>query len=210
MARKRPEFGENGYKRVENDLYRTPAWVTKYLLEILTIRGTIVEPACGRLDMVRPIAEAGFNVVASDLDPPAGIGIDKRDFLSAEALEFYVNLRPDWIITNPPYTASIEFIERALEISRLTNCGVAMLLAFDFDAAPTRRHLFNHRAFSQKIYVPGRIIWVGMEKLDRKTKRLIQPRKVHAWYVWRQFTQVHAQNVYPKMTAKEFAAKIAA
>ena len=55
------------YQRQPQDFYPTPDWVTQCLLDTVPLRGTILEPCAGQGAMAKVIADAGHQVVASDL-----------------------------------------------------------------------------------------------------------------------------------------------
>lgn len=166
-----PKVGERGYERLAFEDYRTPAWVTDLLLAHFELRGTVWEPACGGNDMVMAIRAHGYKVRASDIR-----GTPPEDFLghltTGQKLVF------GSVVTNPPFAAAQEFIERALEVTEAQRGMVAMLLAFPYDTAiKTRGHLFKHLAFDAKMPLGRRVQWVGFG--DKATAR-----ENHAWFVW--------------------------
>ena len=86
-------------------------------------------------------------------------------------------VRPDWIITNPPFNLGLEFAVEALKQART---GVALLLRSTWSEG-IRRHsrLFAHRPptvisiFTERVnIVPGR--------LDRYAKMATS----YSWFVW--------------------------
>jgi hypothetical protein len=94
-------------KRRESDFYATPYSLTRSLLskEKLTndhYEETVLEPACGNGAITKVLAEFGYEFTAYDKDV---------DFLKEEK-------RYDVIITNPPYSLSMEFIRKAKEVSK--------------------------------------------------------------------------------------------
>ncbi|KJJ65474.1 hypothetical protein [Clostridium sp. FS41] len=95
--------GNTAYKRMESDYYPTPPEVTQALLDFLNlpIDTVIWEPACGKGHMVDVMEENGYKVIGTDI-------ITGTDYLSAEYRKC------DWIITNPPFSQSQEFIERSI------------------------------------------------------------------------------------------------
>ncbi len=121
--------------------------------------------------MVKPLEELGYVVLASDIS-------DKHpmDFLTATKLGGRVKT----ILTNPPYDKLIvdKFILNALELTRKRKGMVCMLLRVEFDAAISRRVLFEeHPAFRMKIILHRRLKIPGF-------KHRASPTKHHAWYVW--------------------------
>ena len=156
---------DSGYERRQLDLYETPVWVTRALVPHLpAIVGAVWEPAAGSGQMVAALQGAGFVVDGTDI-------ASGRDFLDCASVECGA------IITNPPYTAAQQFIERALKLMTPSKGVVAMLLRTDFDHAKTRQHLFAECAqFAKKLVLTKRIVWFDGPKAA--------PSFNHAWYLW--------------------------
>src|ERR1700738_1756283 len=100
------------------DYFPTPPWATRalfrHVLPALDVDGicSVWEPACGEGHMSAVIEEfAGSYVVASDVFD-YGFGQVPVDFIHNEPL-----CRPDWVITNPPFTLACEFALRALGLT---------------------------------------------------------------------------------------------
>lgn len=124
--------GGNARRRRALDYYPTPPDVTTALMKWLRHRlpppAVVWEPACGDGAMVRVLQDAGYDVIATDLQEQGGC----VDFLQARRT-------CDMVITNPPFTPSEEFIRHALTITP----NVAMLLKSQYWHAARRRHLFQ-------------------------------------------------------------------
>ena len=120
--------GNPNQKRSETDFYPTPPDVTQALLNFLDLptNKVIWEPACGEMDMVSTMQSVGHSVIATDLKYG-------QDFLN-EPLH-----NCDWIITNPPFSASDKFIERCAEHGK----PFALLLKSQYWHAKKRTDLFN-------------------------------------------------------------------
>lgn len=116
-------------KRSETDFYPTPPDVTEALLRAVGFRkpAVIWEPACGEMDMVSVLQNAGHTVIATDLKYG-------QDFLTMPAPEC------DWIITNPPFSVSDKFIERCVELGK----PFALLLKSQYWHARKRYDLFQN------------------------------------------------------------------
>ena len=99
--------GAGAHDRHPSDFYETPPEATIALTEQLDLpKGTRVwEPACGDGAIVRPLRDMEFDVWPSDIRPEADGFI--LDFLDG------LNVETDWIITNPPFNLSEEFIRRS-------------------------------------------------------------------------------------------------
>ncbi|ACL61078.1 type I restriction-modification system subunit M [Methylobacterium nodulans] len=108
------------------DFFPTPPWATRALCELLRERGVPIggqqvwDPACGEGHMAGPLADYFRHVEASDVFD-YGRGYRVTDFLDPAGHAD----RPDWIITNPPFSTSLEFALIALPLARV---GVALLV----------------------------------------------------------------------------------
>jgi hypothetical protein len=106
-----------------DDFFPTPPWATRAIVEqLLKIDPALAsricwEPACGEGHMSRPLAETFRKVISTDL-VDYGFG-ERRDFLAPSKK----HPRADWIVTNPPFKLTQDFVLQALELARV---GVAM------------------------------------------------------------------------------------
>lgn len=168
------------YKRQEREFYATPEWVTMAALQQFVFRSNILEPACGDGAIVRVLQRLGYKVNCSDIEP---VGVPK-----AKRCDFVKDKCPfatiGDIFTNPPFGESGEiaraFIERALELTRPHSGRVTMLLSSDYDSGISRKHLFDHPAFSERLILRKRIKWFESET-NQKNKN---PSSNHTWYHW--------------------------
>lgn len=125
------------WRRKPADFYPTPAEVTAALIAFLgMVPGTrILEPACGDGSMAAVLKMAGMDVEASDIRF-SGYGRPHVDFLDRG---YEPRRKPEWVITNPPFSLSSRFIERALDVAP----RVAMLLKATYWHAASRLPLFH-------------------------------------------------------------------
>ena len=107
---------------------------------------------------VEPWAEDAFEAAPVDY---------KHDFFSLPRVN-------DDICTNPPFRLAEKFVRHALKMAD----RVAMLLPMNWDAAKTRRDLFENPRFRAKYVITKRIRW---ENLAQKKNG---PSTNHAWFVW--------------------------
>jgi hypothetical protein len=163
---------DSGHKRVPHDLYETPPWVTDAVVPHLPRRVTVYEPAAASGKMVRALRKHGFLVTSSDIRTGS-----KRDFLDPEN-----RFGSEAIVTNPPYSHAVKFIERALDVTERCEGFVAMLLRVDFDSGSTRQHLFKSETFYKKVVLTRRIEW--FERKVIKGKLQGGPSENHAWFIW--------------------------
>lgn len=163
----------SGYERKERDLYETPEWVTRALLDNLDLSGKRVwEPARGGGKIAEVLRSYGLDVLETDI---AGRDEDTPlmgDFLSSQ----YAPDDVGTVVTNPPYAMAEAFVQQALELMRANEGIVAMLLRVDWDSAATRAHLFGKCSlWRQKIVLTKRIVWFGGGA---------SPSFNHAWFIW--------------------------
>lgn len=169
-------------QRLPDDAYYTPAWAVQAILPRLNQsalrHGRVLEPACGAGAILREVS------FCRDVAQPMVQAMDIRD-MSAEyevrAVDFqhrsfigYVPISPpDIIITNPPYSLAMEFVEHALRIVA-PGGQVAMLLRLGFLASQKRADF--HRAHPSSLYVlPRRPSFTENGKTDSSD---------YAWFVW--------------------------
>ena len=92
----------------------------------VVVSPVIWEPACGEGHISKVLAAHGYEVISTDLI--------YRGFGEPEPMDFLTETFPDFegdIITNPPYSAGLEFVKRALETVR-PGGKVAMFLKVQF------------------------------------------------------------------------------
>lgn len=124
--------GANG-NRHPLDFYPTPPEVTHALInflearELLTPGSTVWEPACGDGAMAKVFDARGYNTICTDIK-------DGVDFITADHDGLYT-----WIITNPPFNKSVQFIEHALDLE----CAFAFLLKSQYWHSAKRLSLFE-------------------------------------------------------------------
>lgn len=93
------------------DMYPTPHWATRALLSRELFAGTILEPSCGKLDIVFILNEFGYRCEYQDAFD-YGVGAPVKDIFD-ETRQF------DNIITNPPYGDIFDdYLAKALDIAQ--------------------------------------------------------------------------------------------
>lgn len=160
------------------DDFPTPPWATRALLEFIldnpqTLYGkSCLEPACGAGHMARVLKEYFGEVIQSDAFD-YGCGSPVRDFLT---YPFELN-SSDWVITNPPFRLSEEFVIRALKVARQ---GVAILARTVFIESVGRyRKLFSQMPPTKFAQFTERVPMVK-GRLDGKAVTATS----YAWLVW--------------------------
>lgn len=137
-------------ERATNDYYATDPQAVEMLLDLEPFAQVIWEPACGEGHISKVLAAHGHEVISTDLI--------YRGFGDPEPMDFLTETFPDFegdIITNPPYSAGLEFVERALETVR-PGGKVAMFLKVQFLEGKRRGELFSKTPPELSTYpVPG-------------------------------------------------------
>lgn len=153
--------------RPDTDFYPTPPDVTRGLLDYLKLDLTqtnIWEPACGQNHMVSVMQEYGFQVDASDLYTTG------KDFLTSGLLD------TDWIITNPPFIRSEEFIRHARALHPAG--GFAFLLKSQYWHATKRLPLFQEIRPTEVLPLTWRPDFLFGAKKSAPTMEVL-------WTIWR-------------------------
>lgn len=115
-----------------NDFYPTNDNITLELLDHLELaisNSLILEPCAGDGAIEKVLSDCtDCKIVCFDVDPDFGYPVaDATDpIFWTDNLKFELqNDRPDWVITNPPFSQAHLIIPRAFEAA---NVGIAMLL----------------------------------------------------------------------------------
>lgn len=121
-------------KRKKSDFYETPEECTVALIEFLGLDKdkVIWEPACGCGAITNVLKDHGYKVISTDIND-YGSQDELLDFLSSETKEC------DWIITNPPFSLSEQFIKKCISIKK----PFALLLKSQYWHSKKRLKLFE-------------------------------------------------------------------
>lgn len=131
-AQKRPRLSE-GAPWQRHELFPTPPWATRALCEIVLPRlvetgrfGLVWEP-CAGLGHMSAVLAAYADVRATDIyNYPLAEGGDCVSAGYVELADFFASdLRPAWIVTNPPFGLAETMLPRMQTLARV---GVALLL----------------------------------------------------------------------------------
>lgn len=161
-------------ERAANDYYATDPQAVEMLLALESFAPLIWEPACGEGHISKVLTANGYEVISTDLI--------YRGYGEPEPMDFLTETFPDFegdIITNPPYSAGLEFVERALETVR-PGGKVAMFLKVQFLEGKRRGEFFAK--------TPPRTVYISRSRLacykngDLTTNS--ESAIAYAWYVW--------------------------
>lgn len=160
-------------EREQHDYYATDPKAVELLLELEQFSPVIWEPACGEGHISKVLQAHGYEVISTDLIYRGFGDPEPLDFLT-ETLEGFEGD----IITNPPYSMGLEFVQKALESVR-TGGKVAMFLKVQFLEGQKRGMFFKN--------TPPRTVYISRSRLAcykngdmSKTDSAI----AYAWYVW--------------------------
>lgn len=174
------------------DDFPTPPWATRALCEFLAGKGfdlaemSCREPAANRGHMVKPLFESFGHVMATDIHD-YGAGFLVRDYLFGPDNHFDLT---DWTITNPPFRLAVQFIERALRLSRV---GVAVIVRSAFLEGQDRcQSLFEVHPPAYVLQLSercgmfkGRLMRLGTKYIDRDGKeRTASTATAYCWLIW--------------------------
>lgn len=156
------------------DYYATDPKAVEMLLELEQFAPVIWEPACGEGHISKVLQAHGYEVISTDLV--------YRGFGDPEPLDFLKETLDGFegdIITNPPYSAGLEFVQRALESVR-PGGKVAMFLKVQFLEGQKRGAFFKD--------TPPRTVYISRSRLscakNGDFERFPDSAIAYAWYVW--------------------------
>lgn len=163
------------------DYFPTPPWATRAFIDALWAHGAIAEnsmiwePACGEGHMAAVLAER-FTVFASDIFD-YGYGA-VRDFLAPN--RGIDQIDADWIITNPPFNAAMDFAATALARARE---GVALLVRLSWLEGGDRsgRYEFFQNMPPSEIFIHAGRVPMHRGRWEAKGSTAT----AYAWVVWR-------------------------
>lgn len=166
-----------------NNLYETPVEAMRALLALERFHAApgILEPACGRGAILRPLEDAGYDVAISDL---VDYGTATRDGECQQIADFLASESTGRdIVTNPPYGDVLNaFVAHALRVHRPRKMALLLNLNFlcGFDDPnrcfamdenpPARVHVFSRR-----LPMMHRDGWDGPQASSSMNT---------AWFVW--------------------------
>lgn len=159
------------------DYYATDPKAVEMLLELEQFAPVIWEPACGEGHISKVLQAHGYQVISTDLV--------YRGFGDPEPLDFLKETLDGFegdIITNPPYSTGLEFVQRALESVR-PGGKVAMFLKVQFLEGQKRGAFFKNTPPP-----PPRIVYISRSRLAcyKNGDMSVKPESAiaYAWYVW--------------------------
>ena len=167
-------FGGKGVTKEQRetyDYYATDPIAVDYLLKYEKFDNKVWECACGNGNISKKLEEYGYNVKSTDLI--------YRGFGEKESVNFLMQTEKfdGDIITNPPYNNALEFVNKALELSKRK---VAMFLKLQFIETQKR----YKKLFSKN---PPSTVYVFVKRI--KCFKNNEPTSYvgaicYCWFVW--------------------------
>lgn len=160
-----------GADREQHDFYATEPKAVELLLNKESFKFSILEPCCGMNHITKVLESRGYHVTASDL-VDRGVGAEIKDFLD------YTEWRGD-IVTNPPYSKALEFIEHSLRITE-RGATIAMFLKIQFLEGKKRKEFFKKHPPKHIYVASSRLRCAKNGDFDKYGSSAV----CYAWFVW--------------------------
>lgn len=160
-----------GADREQHDFYATEPKAVELLLDEEQFQKDILEPCCGLNHIADVLKSRGYQVRTSDLID-RGVSDVTKDFFD---YRFWMGD----IVTNPPYSQAVEFVEHSL---RITNEGakIAMFLKIQFLEGKKCKEFFKR--------FPPKYIYVASSRLrcakNGEFDKYGSSAVCYAWFVW--------------------------
>ena len=161
--------GDRPEGRPIGDFYPTPERATLALLDKEIFYGGIWECACGNGAISKVLKDEGYKVDSSDLYD-RGYGRIGIDFLNE------TELRKPNIITNPPFTIAVEFMEHAINLG----CDKLALLCKLAFLEGVKRSVKLENSPLKNVYVFRKRLLMTRNGEKPRGSGMI----AFAWYIW--------------------------
>lgn len=154
----------NGLKRIEHDFYPTPVDVVSKFLNYYNIKdGNILEPSAGNGHFLEALRINGYlnNITSVEIRSEEKENLIKYgkvfidDFLTWQPDKKYKT-----IITNPPYSLALPFLEKCFEISE-KDTEIIMLLRLSFLESKKRYEFWKKHPLSELYVLSQRPSFTG-------------------------------------------------
>lgn len=170
------------YGRSEYDYYATNPLAVQKLLNCYNFYGSsFLEPCVGGGHIVKEVLKNYFfeNIVVMDI---VDRGYDNT--IVADFLKYPFSTKFDVIITNPPYSLSLDFVKKCLSVLN-DNGQLAMFLKIQF-LESSKRKLFFEKYPPRFIYVFSNRMNVLKEgiSINPVTNKAWSTTMCNAWFIW--------------------------
>ena len=163
------------WDRDPHDWYCEPPWTAERLFDVQPFAGEIVDPACGRGNIVSAAKAAHHCAEGWDIVDRGYLGTKVRNFLAWE--QPVCN-----IVSNPPFGIAEIFVKHALKIARYQVC---MLLPATWVQGDKRSRWLEQTSLTKVLFItprpsmpPGAAIMAGQPPGNGTTD--------YAWFCWGQ------------------------
>lgn len=172
---RRADFKLKSILRPMLDFYETPSWAIRPVTKVLQIAPTqrILDPGCGTGAILRCVGAAfpENEILGLEKDGARFEACSALTELPVEQGDFFTHReRYDVIVSNPPYSHALEFVQHALSMAPL----VAMLLRLPW-LASMKRAEWHRENPSHVCVLPKRPSFTGDGKTDATE---------YAWFIW--------------------------
>lgn len=173
----RSAAAETGHVRHADDFYATPAWCTRSIFPWLARSERMLDPCAGTGAILKVATEFWgsrcFGIEINHVSCVFARQLLSLDVRHADALDPQTFWGECAVVTNPPYSLAMPFVERALANAHGAH-EVAMLLRLNWLAGQKRAAF--HRAHPCDVYVlPKRPSFTPDGRTDATE---------YAWMVW--------------------------
>ncbi len=177
-----------GGRRIKSDFYITPPEVVSNFLGSHQLQqGNMLEPCAGNGSFIKAIRQAGYDNHITSIEIFEQqynnlLQYDNNEVLITDFLEWEPNKKYKTIITNPPYSLAMEFLNKSFEIAE-EGTEIIMLLRLAF-LEGKKRYNFWQKHPVNKLYALssrpsftgkgtdatayGFFVWDGSNKQDIK------------------------------------------
>lgn len=160
-----------GADREQYDFYATEPKAVELLLDEEQFQKDTLEPCCGMNHITDVLKNEGYQVTTSDLIN-RGVGAEVKDFFDYES----------WggdIITNPPYSKALEFVQHSLDITQ-QGSKIAMFLKIQFLEGKKRKEFFKKHPPKHIYVASSRLRCAKNGDFDKYGSSAV----CYAWFVW--------------------------
>lgn len=178
--------------RIANDYYPTPRWMTEALIKYADIKGSIFEPCAGEGFAIAncfPRHHVWTNDLYCQHTDYQFDATDRQKWINS--VEYGEKIKPDWVITNPPFGCQQEIIRNAYEFAKV---GIAMLLRVSADEMtmtdPNRYNWWATHPESMVIKMPR----FSFAKSSKSGKWAVDNTYCQ-WFIWRKDGYIYPQQV---------------
>lgn len=153
-------------KRKELDKYYTPEKTVRQLIKVLPfdIKGSVLDPFCGTGNIINCFNNN--DTYTNDIDKSVEAHLHLDLSINSNWFGLFNLIEPDWIITNPPYTNAIYYVEKSVGIAKK---GAIFLLRLSFLEPCKDRITFLQTNPPDLLVVTPRISFTDNGKTDSTT-----------------------------------------